>query len=74
MSQVVSAVEQMMHSWNVRVEIPSTVPPNMRYDLVIGILKEKISISNYGFFVFDFCTGNSEGCQLGEYCPCLDLD
>ncbi len=74
MNQVISAMEQMMHSWNVRIEIPSSVPIKMRYDLVIGILEEKISISTYGFFVFDFCTGNSEGCQLGEYCPCLEFD
>jgi hypothetical protein len=74
MSQVVSAMDQMMGSWNVGMDIPSSVPTTMRYELILGILEKKVSISTYGFWILDFCTGNSEGCELGEYCPCLNFD
>ncbi|MFT6895562.1 MAG: hypothetical protein ACJAWX_003185, partial [Algoriphagus sp.] len=25
----------------------------------------------HGYYCFDFCTGNPDGCELGEYCSCL---
>lgn len=53
---------------------PDNMPLNLKYDL---LLKEwdkgfKNLKGGYGFFCHDFCTGNSDGCALGAYCPCLD--
>jgi hypothetical protein len=28
-------------------------------------------IFKHGYYCFDFCTGNPDGCELGEYCSCL---
>jgi hypothetical protein len=64
----------MMESWNLLVHFPDKLPQPRRYELLMEILVGPVMIFNHGYWGFDFCTGNSDGCELGEYCPCLKND
>ena len=66
------ALDEMLESWNTVVDIPSEVPPPMRYRLLVNKLRDPFTPMRYGTFVFDFCTGCSEGCELEDYCRCID--
>ena len=70
---VCDAFEEMLHTWNANVALPENVPHRLRYKLTIGILDEEYIPMNMGFITFDFCTGYAPDCELGEYCPCLEI-
>lgn len=65
--------EHMLESWNIALYIPSEVPPNMRYRLTVDLLEEDFSLTQTGTFHYDFCSGDTEGCELEKYCPCRRL-
>jgi len=69
--QVTTAFVLMMKSWNLEVAFPDDLPHQRRYDLLMEILVKPVMIFKHGYYCFDFCTGDPEGCELGEYCPCL---
>lgn len=69
--QVNSAFVEMMKTWNLEVAFPDDLPHERRYDLLMDILVRPVMIFKHGYYCFDFCTGNPEGCELGEYCTCL---
>lgn len=71
LAQVTTAFVEMMKTWNLEVAFPDDLPHERRYDLLMDILVRPVMIFRHGFYCFDFCTGNPEGCELGEYCPCL---
>ncbi|PZX50192.1 hypothetical protein [Algoriphagus chordae] len=71
LAQVTTAFVAMMKSWNLEVAFPDDLPQLRRYELLMGILVGPVMIFKHGYYCFDFCTGNPEGCELGEYCPCL---
>lgn len=71
LTQVTTAFVAMMNSWNLQVAFPDDLPQQRRYELLLDILVGPVMIFKHGFYCFDFCTGNPEGCELGEYCPCL---
>ncbi|MCE7057415.1 hypothetical protein LZF95_22225 [Algoriphagus sp. AGSA1] len=71
LKQVTTAFVAMMNSWNLEVAFPDDLPQQRRYDLLMDILVRPVMIFKHGFYCFDFCTGNPEGCELGEYCSCL---
>jgi hypothetical protein len=71
LAQITSAFVLMMESWNLLVHFPDDLPQPIRYDLLMEILVGPVMIFKHGYYCFDFCTGNPEGCELGEYCPCL---
>ncbi|MEB2774397.1 hypothetical protein SYJ56_03715 [Algoriphagus sp. D3-2-R+10] len=71
LAKVATAFIAMMKSWNLEVSFPDDLPQQRRYDLLMGILVRPVMIFKHGFYCFDFCTGNPDGCQLGEYCSCL---
>lgn len=64
--------QQMMRSWNLEIDLPKNFPPERAYELMLGILDRSVLVGKYGFQHFDFCTGNPEGCELKEYCPCIE--
>lgn len=70
--QVCEAFEEMMGSYGVTVAWPENFPWDRRYPLTVNFLDRAITPMNFGMFCIDFCTGNSEGCELGEYCSCLE--
>lgn len=68
---VVKLFEKMMYSWNLSMDVPKNLPPDRKYKLMIATLDEPTLIVEDGFVGFDYCTGDPEGCELMEYCPCL---
>ncbi|MFN3996885.1 hypothetical protein [Algoriphagus sp.] len=68
---LVKLFEQMMFSWNLSMDVPKNLPLDRKYKLMIATLDEPTLIVEDGFVGFDYCTGNPEGCELEEYCPCL---
>lgn len=73
LTQVTTAFIEMMSSWNLFADFPDDLPQLMRYELLLDILQKPVMISEYGFFGFDYCTGDPVGCELGEYCSCLKI-
>ncbi|MEP0710315.1 hypothetical protein [Algoriphagus sp.] len=71
LKEVVMLFERMMFSWNLTLDIPRNLPIARKYELMMDILDKPTLIVKDGFVGFDYCTGNPEGCELGEYCPCL---
>lgn len=65
------ALVKMFESWNILVHLPDNLPAEMGYSLTLGLLQRPMPIFQRGFFGMDFCTGNPDGCQFKEYCPCL---
>jgi len=68
---LVKLFEQMMFSWNLSMDVPKNLPLERKYKLMIATLDESTLMVEDGFVGFDYCTGNPEGCELEEYCPCL---
>jgi len=73
MQQVIKVFSQLMYSWNMDADIPEEVPTERRYQLLVNIVDTKVEVINSGMLTIDYCTGNSDGCELGEYCPCKNL-
>lgn len=73
LAQVTTAFVAMMKTWNLEVAFPANLPHVRKYDLLMDILVGPVVIFKHGFYCFDFCTGNPEGCKLGEYCACLKI-
>lgn len=71
LTQVTTAFVAMMNTWNLQVSFPDDLPQQRRYELLMDILVGPVMIFKHGFYCFDFCTGNPDGCELGEYCSCL---
>lgn len=65
------ALVKMYESWNILVHLPDELPADFGYRLAVGLLKRPMPVMQHGFFGMDFCTGNPEGCEFQEYCPCL---
>ena len=72
--QVCTALENMFSSWNLEVCVPDNVPLAFRYGLMVRVFDLPFTPFTAGVLVMDFCTGNSEGCDLGKYCPCLEFE
>ena len=68
------AFQNLLLSWNLSADIPEEVPVRKAYALFTGILNKETYIPTSGLSVFDFCTGDDENCELGEYCPCRTFD
>jgi len=69
--QVCTALENMFSSWNLEVCLPDKVPLYFRYELMVRVFDQSFTPFTTGVLVRDFCTGDSEGCELEKYCPCL---
>ncbi len=68
---LIKLFEQMMFSWNLSMDVPKTLPLDRKYKLMVATLDQPTLIVKDGFVGFDYCTGDPEGCELKEYCPCL---
>jgi len=67
------AFEQMMLTWNHALNLPENLPVGFAYTMTINSLNHETSMVNSGCMHFDFCTGYAPGCELKEYCPCLEI-
>ena len=71
--KVCDAFTAMLNSWNVGLDIPDDLPLDRQYELMVGLLDHEFTPFHSGMFIFDFCTGYAPGCELKEYCPCLEI-
>jgi len=69
-NEIVKALQNMMSTWNISVDLPANLPSVRAYKLTVGILNKKLAIIDQGMVVMDFCTGEPVGCELEDYCPC----
>lgn len=75
MKTVLHAFDRMLASWRTDIYYPEKMPIRERYKFLINtVLDDKISLISSGRLSLDYCTGNPEGCEWGEYCFCLDSD
>lgn len=74
MEAVIEAMFELCDAFNLVFEIPEEVPTSFAYNLVVNELEEEVTYISEGFTHLDFCTGDSNGCALGEYCPCLKIE
>jgi len=74
MRTVVKALHKMMFTWNISMDLPEDLPADFAYKLTVEVLDRKLAILNHGIVGVDYCTGNPEGCELKEYCPCSKMD
>ena len=68
---IIEAYLDMLYSYNISLDFPEILPIDMKYELVIDSLDEEVFVMEYGHSGIDYCSGDSEGCKLKEYCPCL---
>lgn len=73
MEVVLDAFHQLLESWNICMHLPVKMPFEKQYAFIFKMLNEQISPLSFGTINYDFCTGDSEGCELEEYCPCLEF-
>ncbi len=71
--EVYIAFKNMMHTWNLAMEVPDNLPLPIVYSLIVDILNTKTNIPTLGRMTFDFCSGYAPDCILKSYCPCLEL-
>jgi hypothetical protein len=71
MQWVIDAFKIMSYTWNLDFSFPDTLPTPLYYTFMVETLDEETWIVNTGFFSFDYCTGNKEGCKFEAYCSCL---
>lgn len=72
-NKVCSAFKSMLGTWGVDINLPDNLPFNMRYELMVALINRGFTPLKFRFFVFDFCTGYAPDCELGSYCPCLEV-
>lgn len=68
---VCAALNKMMFSWNIGIDLPEKLPVPLKYDFIVGALNEKTAIPKAGMLHFDFCSGNAPDCVFKEFCSCL---
>lgn len=73
MEVVLDAFHHLLESWNVCMHLPETMPADKQYGFIFKMLNKQITPLSFGTINYDFCTGDSEGCELEEYCPCLEF-
>jgi hypothetical protein len=71
MALVIPQFVQLLKTWHADVHLSEKMPVSFQYDLLIETLEHDFMYMEHGFMGIDFCTGNWDGCRLGEYCGCL---
>ncbi|MEX0721102.1 MAG: hypothetical protein WD059_10570 [Balneolaceae bacterium] len=71
--KVCDAFTAMLDTWRVDLDLPDELPLHRKYELMVGLLDHAFTPFNSGSFVFDFCTGYAPGCELKEFCGCLEF-
>ncbi len=64
--------DQMMLTWNHRFVLPENLPVAFGYSLMVNSLNQETSIDK-GYVDIDFCCYYAPGCELKEYCYCLEI-
>lgn len=73
MLKILHAFSDMMSSWNVAIDYPAAMPTIERYNFLIHtVIDDHTPLMNHGTIHLDYCSGNTEGCDWGQYCTCLE--
>ncbi|MBX3253234.1 MAG: hypothetical protein KF862_03750 [Chitinophagaceae bacterium] len=67
------AFSRMLSSWNASLDLPKKMPLHIKYGFMVGMLNKPFMVVDHGNIGFDYCTGYAPGCELKEYCPCLEI-
>lgn len=67
------AFSDMLSSWNASLDLPKKMPLHIKYGFMTGTLNKPFMVVEHGNIGFDYCTGYAPGCELKEYCPCLEI-
>lgn len=67
------AFDQMMLTWNHALCLPENLPVAFAYSLMVNSLNHETSMVNSGCMHLDFCCYYAPGCELKEYCHCLEI-
>lgn len=73
MMLVQNAFEQMMLTWNHKLDLPENLPVSFAYTLMVSSLTQETSIVNNGCMHLDFCRYYAPDCELKEYCLCWEV-
>jgi hypothetical protein len=75
MQAVAGAFEQLLNSYGVELDLPSELPIEKRYQLIISTINREVYIGDSGCVTLEFCHYDPTECPLGEeYCRCKDVD
>lgn len=74
MRLVITSFIKLLNHFNVDVALPEKIPVPDVYQLLINTLDHEIQIVSEATMTIDFCSGNAEGCELGSFCSCKDID
>jgi hypothetical protein len=67
---IYKAYGQLLHSWNLGVDIPESFPLSRAYPLLISTLHHKVEIVSDGFITIEFCSYDVPSCPFEEHCQC----
>lgn len=73
MEIVLIAYDQMLATWNTQIDWQDNMPIRAQYDFLLKfVLNQRVIPLYNGIMHLDFCTGEPQGCDWGEYCYCLN--
>ena len=71
-ARLVEALVDLWHAYCCDIHLPEAMPARRQYTLTVKYSAEPMFFfAGGGTFHMDFCTGEPVGCELEEYCPCL---
>ncbi len=74
MTNVISAFEECLFSWNILADIPENIPVALRYSLLVSTLAKNVFVQSSGYVHLEFCNYWPETCPFGEeFCHCKDF-
>jgi len=68
MIELNKAIEKTFVAFRIFIELPGTVPIQLRYELIRGLFKEKFQIKKGLNYHLDFCSGDCPPCAIADYC------
>ncbi len=71
---ILDAMNKMLYSWHIDIDIPREAPLDMHYELTIEILDQPIFIAFDGNVTWDYCETDIPTCAYGEYCHCIEWE
>jgi len=71
--KIVKAFRRLLYSWNLEIVVPKKFPEVEQYDLLVGLLDQKVHIVKNGTYYIEFCSYEPKECPFGLYCDCKDF-
>ena len=61
---------RLLDSFNIYYSLPDELPVKMKYDTILTLLDQQITIVEEGHIGVEFCDYEPDNCQFGEHCDC----